>query len=152
MMIETRAHGDATYLAPISPFLMAFPIAKLALPVVVAALAAACSPAPMPISQSSRDPSNPSAAEGISPTLTAAIVATSPTSAKAGGDALADHELHLARSEAGPSHDGHEHVRGSKDVDAGASGVVYVCPMHPDVTSSGPALCPKCNMKLVPKK
>jgi hypothetical protein len=30
--------------------------------------------------------------------------------------------------------------------------VTYVCPMHPDVTSSAPGVCPKCNMKLVPKK
>ena len=25
----------------------------------------------------------------------------------------------------------------------------YTCPMHPDVTSSEPGLCPKCNMNLV---
>ena len=24
----------------------------------------------------------------------------------------------------------------------------YVCPMHPEVTSDQPGLCPKCNMKL----
>lgn len=28
---------------------------------------------------------------------------------------------------------------------------VYVCPMHPEVTSGAPGLCPKCNMKLEPK-
>jgi len=28
----------------------------------------------------------------------------------------------------------------------------YVCPMHPEVTSTAPGVCPKCNMKLVPKK
>lgn len=27
----------------------------------------------------------------------------------------------------------------------------YVCPMHPEVTSPDPGVCPKCNMKLVPK-
>jgi hypothetical protein len=27
-----------------------------------------------------------------------------------------------------------------------------VCPMHPEVTSTTPGVCPKCNMKLVPKK
>jgi FtsP/CotA-like multicopper oxidase with cupredoxin domain len=26
----------------------------------------------------------------------------------------------------------------------------YACPMHPEVTSSGPGTCPKCGMKLVP--
>ena len=26
----------------------------------------------------------------------------------------------------------------------------YVCPMHPEVTSSEPGTCPECGMKLVP--
>jgi hypothetical protein len=28
---------------------------------------------------------------------------------------------------------------------------VYVCPMHPEVTSDKPGRCPKCHMKLEPK-
>ena len=28
----------------------------------------------------------------------------------------------------------------------------YVCPMHPEVTDDKPSQCPKCGMKLVPKK
>lgn len=32
-----------------------------------------------------------------------------------------------------------------------AAKTVYVCPMHPEVVSETPALCPKCNMKLDPK-
>lgn len=28
---------------------------------------------------------------------------------------------------------------------------VYVCPMHPEVVSENPGLCPKCNMRLDPK-
>jgi hypothetical protein len=32
----------------------------------------------------------------------------------------------------------------------GGGAAAYVCPMHPEVTSSAPGLCPKCNMKLVP--
>jgi hypothetical protein len=34
---------------------------------------------------------------------------------------------------------------------APAAATVYVCPMHPEVTSGEPGICPKCNMKLVPK-
>jgi uncharacterized paraquat-inducible protein A len=30
--------------------------------------------------------------------------------------------------------------------------VVYVCPMHPDVSSKLPGQCPKCGMKLVATK
>ena len=28
---------------------------------------------------------------------------------------------------------------------------LFVCPMHPEVISEAPGLCPKCNMKLDPK-
>ena len=34
----------------------------------------------------------------------------------------------------------------------GNTSVVYVCPMHPDVTSSSPGDCPKCGMALVRKE
>ena len=33
-----------------------------------------------------------------------------------------------------------------------SAATTYVCPMHPEVTSSQPGVCPKCNMKLVPAK
>ncbi len=33
-----------------------------------------------------------------------------------------------------------------------SSGEIYICPMHPEVTSAVPAKCPKCGMDLVKKK
>ncbi|MBK9373143.1 MAG: hypothetical protein IPN03_05305 [Holophagales bacterium] len=33
-----------------------------------------------------------------------------------------------------------------------ADGAVWACPMHPEVTGSGPAKCPKCGMFLEKKK
>ena len=35
------------------------------------------------------------------------------------------------------------------DIEPGAA-VIYVCPMHPEVTSTEPARCPDCGMKLLP--
>lgn len=38
---------------------------------------------------------------------------------------------------------GHAHEHGE---------LAYVCPMHPEVQSDKPGKCPKCGMKLVPRK
>jgi hypothetical protein len=89
-------------------------------------LVLACSPGPAPVSQSLRDPSNPNAPEGTIPPV-ASIAATAPP-------------------------EGHAHHHGATTDTSTDAGTVYTCPMHPEVTSSTPGLCPKCNMKLVPKK
>ncbi|MES1241087.1 MAG: heavy metal-binding domain-containing protein [Acidobacteriota bacterium] len=46
---------------------------------------------------------------------------------------------------AGPQH--HDHGAAT-----GESAVVYVCPMHPEVTSNAPGTCPKCGMALVERR
>lgn len=113
-------------------------------------LASACSPAPMPISQSRRDPSSPLAPEGASPPP-AALAMQGPAEPKSSGHE--HHHEHAHGDHAAPAAAGHEGHGAGAATDGGAEGTVYVCPMHPEVTSTAPgALCPKCNMKLVPKK
>lgn len=97
---------------------------------------AACSPAPAPVSTSASDPSNPNAAEGVSPAVPAASTAPA-APAGATPDPHAGHAGHSLPASA----------------DAGSGEMVYVCPMHPEVTSTKPgSVCPKCGMKMVPKK
>jgi len=120
-------------------------LANLAFAFALISLLGACSPAPMPISRGTSDPSNPSAPEGVSPML-AAAPSTLPAEAPAGG-----HEHHQDASRAPQPQSAHaDHAAAT---DGGAKGAGYVCPMHPEVTSTSPgSVCPKCNMKLVPKK
>lgn len=118
---------------------------KLAL---VSALLAvtACSPGPAPISQSSRDPSNPSAPEGVTPMMaTASSTAVQQPTSGTGGPGH-EHSGHTAAT-----HEGHGAGADASSSEA-PKGSAYVCPMHPEVTANAPGLCPKCNMKLVPKK
>ena len=55
------------------------------------------------------------------------------------------------------THSGHDHHAAEPSNTAAtrpaAGATVYSCPHHPEVTSDKPdQRCPKCNMKLVPKK
>jgi len=86
----------------------------------------ACAVGPMPVAQAASDPSNPSAPEGAKP---AAVSAVAPRE----------------KSEHGEHAEPHDHAQHQ-------SSVLYVCPMHPEVQSPEPGTCPKCNMKLEPKK
>jgi hypothetical protein len=59
-----------------------------------------------------------------------------------------------------PDHSAHNHNAPSASAAGGtshgavqpASDPAYICPMHPEVISKAPGNCPKCGMKLVPKK
>jgi hypothetical protein len=114
-----------------------------ALSLAVVFIATACSPGPMPVSQSPRDPSNPAAAEGV----TAAVPPPAPVASAAEGS----HGSHSGDHGSGR---GAGSVGGAQGVEAGDAGVSsgYVCPMHPEVTSPAPGRCSKCGMNLVPKK
>ena len=100
-----------------------------------------CSPGPIAVSQSPRDPSNPAAPEG----------ATAPSSAIAPPVAAMDEHAHH-------QHHAHDHgAQGARtpdaaSVDSGSAEAVYACPMHPAVTSPTPGRCPECGMNLIQKK
>lgn len=116
---------------------------SVALSMILGCTWAACSPGPVPISQSPRDPSNPSAPEGVVPALGSAGAGPSgPPSSSAPTEGHAHHH----HAGAPPRSDQ------SATTDAGAATAVYTCPMHPEVTSSAPGRCPKCGMNLVPRK
>jgi hypothetical protein len=116
------------------------------------ALASACSPAPEPVSQSPRDPSSPTAPEGARPLAVASVTMASAMPARSAPEHAHDHGGPQAAPATSSEHPGHGRPAPASSADAGPQGVVYVCPMHPEVTSNAPGICPKCNMKLVPKK
>ena len=43
----------------------------------------------------------------------------------------------------------HEHHAAPTAKDAEETTAIYVCPMHPEVTSATPGKCPKCGMTLI---
>src|SRR5262245_34125201 len=105
----------------------------------------ACSPGPAPVSRSMRDPSNPTAPEGVLPASTGNPSAGSGSPAR---DLDASGEPAGHRHQHGTTSSTREGVTADTGTPAGA----YVCPMHSAVTSSAPGRCPKCGMDLVPKK
>jgi hypothetical protein len=49
----------------------------------------------------------------------------------------------------GTQHQGMKHGEASQEQQKGAG--AYTCPMHPEVKSEKPSVCPQCGMKLVEK-
>ena len=95
------------------------------------------------------DPTAPASAGSISPFL----YESPPVGEEAGGHgtgAPASSPGPGALSDGGspPSTDAGPHSMHGGPADAG---VIYTCPMHPEVQQPAPGRCPKCGMKLVPK-
>ena len=68
----------------------------------------------------------------------------------------ADHPAHPTAAEA-PAPERSRALRDqgtapSETAQKNTAPVVYTCPHHPEVTSDKPGVCPKCEMKLQPKK
>lgn len=102
---------------------------------------AACSLAPAPVSASPNDPSNPHAAEGSTPAV--------PTAQARNEE---HHHADDAHAHGAHAHDAESASTAGSTGDTGDAAATYACPMHPEVTSSTPGVCPKCNMRLVPAK
>ena len=91
------------------------------------------------------------------PALAVAVVAgcSGPTSLS---ELPADHPAHSSAAEAPAPARSHT-LRDSTTREETAAAtqpstapVVYTCPHHPEVTSNEPGACPKCGMKLQPRK
>jgi len=98
-----------------------------------------CSPRPVDMSPGPDHPANPDAmAASLPERSTGLTTASEPTT-----DGPRDRHMHGGSTAAAPA---------SSSAPATNAAAIYVCPMHPEVTSDQPdQRCPKCGMKLVRK-
>ena len=130
----------------------------LMLALAVALAGCAASPAADPAA-SIGHPANPNAAEAPLPppsqVLTAAPSNNAAPSAENPAPATG-HAGHGMEGMAGMNHNmnGMDHARSSSQpaTSQRQASVLYTCVMHPEVISDKPGKCPKCGMKLVPKR
>jgi Cu+-exporting ATPase len=122
---------------------------------------AACAGGATLVRLASEDPSNPAAPEGLAAPPSEALTGNAPPPPSSIGDGPVPegededhahgHPPHAATEPAGhhaarPA-EGHVHAAA-----ATATPTVYSCPMHPEVTQAEPGRCPRCKMKLTPRK
>jgi hypothetical protein len=103
-------------------------------------IACASQPRPRP---TQLDPSSPAASESP-PVILSAL---GPAPGKPVPAVATSGEKSAQQGNQDSSNDGK-----SESKSAEPAAVVYTCPMHPEVISDKPGRCPKCGMKLVPKK
>lgn len=126
----------------------------------------ACAPTLRQGPLSPDDPSNPAAREAIARAPSQTLELKAPE-APPDVPPPAEHHHHPASSEGDPpggdvtpvkaapanhEHAGHHGAMHESTDEAPAAKATFVCPMHPEVTSDHEGKCPKCGMKLVPKK
>lgn len=96
-----------------------------------AVLLASCASVPVPATRSTESPAHPAAAEAATPPAVPGLSGETRDPAPAPGQ---------------PSgHDAHE----APETTSAPHGSAYTCPMHPQVTSDKPGVCPVCGMSLV---
>lgn len=49
-------------------------------------------------------------------------------------------------------HDCCDHITPDHEQHSSSAGVIYTCPMHPEIVHDKPGMCPECGMNLVPAK
>jgi heavy metal-binding protein len=126
----------------------------------LALLAAAACGSGLPPRSAALDPSNPNGPEspplGISPVADSAGAAAGElTHGDVNRVEGSEHHVEPKDQAAIPAPAASPHHAASAPAQGqGGSpkAIVYTCPMHPEVTSSEPGKCPKCGMKLMPKK
>ena len=64
------------------------------------------------------------------------------------GDTPAGHGDHADHAD----HATHQHPPQTSPAEKAPADAAYTCPMHPEIVENKPGKCPKCGMKLVPKK
>lgn len=109
--------------------------------VVVAAFAVACVSTAAP--GEANDPASVEAPTAAAPEG-ASVLEPAASTHDHGAAAGAPMHAHAAPEASGSEHAGHDHTT--------HEGVMYTCPMHPEVKDSQAGKCPKCGMNLEPVK